>query len=144
LHTTHNPYLLMCLTFLSNQTALQPLLAHSRTAHNSAGHGSCQAQNDRMRTVLRILAGHGENTVLAPFDVFYLLPCAHLEVGAVEDLVPKSKQVFLGKFSLLELAIHRKFDRAGHHQLLTRVLGHSAANLVTFERELPHLVLHAA
>ena len=97
-----------------------------------------------MRAVLRVLAGHGENTVLAPFDVFYLLPCSHLEVGAVEDLVPKSKQVFLGKFSLLELAIHRKFDRAGHHQLLTRVLGHSAANFVTLEREVLHLVLNGA
>ena len=69
---------------------------------------------------------------------------SHVEVGPIEYHVPKRQQMFFREFRFLELSIHRKLNRASHHQFLARILCDGAANFVAFQRDISQLLFNRA
>src|ERR1700730_12541177 len=116
----------------------------SWNAEFARGSSFAQSENDGARA---IVIGGRPNREAAVFVLGYLLDLGSgntVKVGAIENHVPEREQVFLGGFCLLEFAVHGKFDRAGHHQLLAWILGDRTADLILFECKVIEFALDGA
>src|SRR6267378_4313391 len=74
-----------------------------------------------------------EDSVIAFLHVLDLFVLEAFEIGAFENLFPEGNQIFLGEFRFLEFSVHREFDGAGHHQLLTGIFRDSSPNFALVE-----------
>src|SRR6266404_2077693 len=113
----------------------------SGNAEFARGSSFAQSENDGASTI--VIGGRFDHEDPL-FVLGYLLDLGTgdtVKVGAIENHVPEREQVFLGEFGLFEFAVHRKFDRAGHHQLLAWILGDSAADLILFECDVVEFAL---
>ena len=71
-------------------------------------------------------------------------PGVEVEIDALEDFVPEGDELFLREFRLLEFSVQRKFNRAGHHQLLARIFRDRAADFAFVESDVVELPLDGA
>ena len=77
-------------------------------------------------------------------DIFDFFAGPAFEVGALHDFLPELEELLLGKLGFLELAVHGKFDGAGHDQFLARIFGDGAADFRFLEGEIIYFFLGSA
>src|SRR5437588_484607 len=103
-----------------------------------------ERQHHGVRSILAIGRRDGEDAVLALLDVFHLFTLAHLEIRALQDLVPEGDQLFLAQLQLLEFSVQRKFHGTGQHEFLAGILGHGAADLTFINSDVVEFFLRGA
>src|ERR1035441_5767952 len=105
---------------------------------------SSHGEEPRAATVLGRRRRHGEYTVGVAVDLLHRLAGLHPETFAFANGLPEGEQVLFRELGFLEGAGQRELHRAGHDQLLARILGDGAAYGIAFQREVTKFAFDGA
>ncbi len=86
----------------------------------------------------------GERAVRFPADALDLFLGVDRQAGTAVQLLPELDDLLLGHLQLVEFPVQREFDGTRHDDLLARILGHGAAELVLLERHVAEFPLDRA